>query len=90
MTAAKQSTAVAGTEAKPVTIKPASYVKGSHTARVRSEQDERRVELLALRDVLEAQRVALVDQIEDIGSALSLLSDPGQPVNVVPLRQAGQ
>jgi hypothetical protein len=65
--------------------KPATYVKGSHTARVRTEQDERRVELLALRDVLEAQRVALVDQIEDIGSALSLLSDPG--ANVVPLRQ---
>jgi hypothetical protein len=68
--------------------KPASYVKGSHTARVRTEQDERRVELLALRDVLEAQRVALVDQIEDIGSALGLLSDPG--ANVVPLRQAGE
>lgn len=66
--------------------KPASYVKGSHTARVRSEQDERRVELLALRDVLEAQRVALVDQIEDIGTALGLLSDPG--TNVVSLKAA--
>ena len=64
--------------------KPATYVKGSHTARVRTEQDERRVELLALRDVLEAQRMALVDQIEDIGSALGLLSDPGS--NVVALR----
>lgn len=82
-------TAVKPEAAAPVT-KPAktSYVKGSHTARVRTEQDERRVELLALRDVLEAQRVALVDQIEDIGTALGLLSDPG--TNVVPLRQAGE
>jgi hypothetical protein len=85
MTSAAKSTAMPGTEATSTARKLATYVKGSHTARVRTEQDERRVELLALRDVLEAQRMALVDQIEDIGSALSLLSDPG--ANVVPLRQ---
>lgn len=87
MTATK-STAMPGTEAKAVLAKPTTYVKGSHTARVRTEQDERRVELLALRDVLEAQRVALVDQIEDIGDALGLLSDPG--TNVVPLNRAAE
>lgn len=66
--------------------KPQSYVKGSHAARVRAEQDERRVELLALHDVLSAQRDGLNDQIEDIGAALSLLS---QPSNVVSM-QAGE
>lgn len=62
------------------------YVKGSHAARVRSEHDERRTELLALRDVLEGQRCALVDQIEDIGAALMLLSDPGAKPSVVSLK----
>ena len=64
------------------------YVKGCHTALVRAEHDERRTELLALRDVLEGQRVGLVDQIEDIGTALMLLSEPG--ADVVPIRQAAQ
>jgi hypothetical protein len=75
-------------EATPKPTRTQSYVKGSHTARVRSEQDERRVELLALRDVLDGQRIALVDQIEDIGAALLLLSDPGS--NVVPLKAAAE
>lgn len=52
-----------------------SYVKGSHAARVRAEQDERRVELLALHDVLSAQRDGLNDQLEDINEALRLLSE---------------
>lgn len=84
----KANTAVPGTEPKAITAKAPSYVKGSHAARVRSEHDERRTELLALRDVLDAQRVALVDQIEDIGAALMLLSDPGS--NVVPIKAAAE
>lgn len=72
--------------AAPRQTKAATYVAGSHSARVRAEHDERRTELLALRDVLEGQRSALVDQIEDIGEALMLLSDPG--TNVVSLKAA--
>lgn len=70
-----------------------SYVAGSHAARVRQEHDVRRTELLALRDVLEAQRIAIVDQIEDIGTALMLLSEPA-PVaahaNVVSISSAAE
>jgi len=74
---------------RPQTKAPA-YVKGSHTARVKAEQDERRVELLALHDVLNAQRDALNDQLADIGDALALLSRPDdlQKPNIVPLQAA--
>lgn len=69
-------------EAAPVPAqrpaKAAGYVKGSHAARVRSEHDERRVELLSLRDVLSAQRDGLNDQIDDIANALMLLSEPSE------------
>ena len=60
-----------------------SYVQGSHAARVKAEQDERRVELLALNDVLCAQRDALDGQIADIGQALMLLSPGAAAGNVV-------
>ena len=65
------------------TAKAAGYVKGSHAARVRSEHDERRVELLSLRDVLSAQRDGLNDQIDDIANALMLLSEPSAFANNV-------
>lgn len=76
MTAAKSIEAVAA----PKPAKAVSYVQGSHAARVRAEQDERRVELLALHDVLSAQREALDGQIADIGDALALLSPPSNVV----------
>ena len=77
--------------APPKPTKPATYVKGSHAAGVRADHDKQRVELLSLRDVLTGQRDTLNDQIEDIGDALSLLSDPGTRVaNIVPIRQAGE
>ncbi len=60
-----------------------SYVKGSHAALVRKEHDERRTELLSLRDVLTGQRDALSEQIEDIGDALTLLSEPAPTLAVV-------
>lgn len=60
-----------------------SYVKGSHAARVRTEHDERRTELLSLRDVLTGQRDALSEQIEDIGDALTLLSEPAAALSIV-------
>lgn len=70
--------------------KPRSYVKGSHAARVRAEQDERRVELLALHDVLSAQRDGLNDQIEDIVEAIQLLSEaiPSAPQVREPIEMA--
>lgn len=77
MTAPKQTE----TAPAPKPVKAAGYVPGSHAVRVRTEHDERRVELLSLRDVLEAQRDALDVQISDIGDALSLLSllsSPGE------------
>ncbi|MET3924577.1 hypothetical protein [Devosia sp. 2618] len=81
----RSTTAVPGTEAQPARdAKVASYVKGSHAARVRAEQDERRVDLLALHDVLSAQRDGLNDQLSDIGEALAMLSAP----NVVSLKAA--
>lgn len=61
------------------TVRP-TYAKGSHAARVRAEQDERRVELLALHDVLSAQRDGLNDQLADIGEALGMLSAPASNV----------
>ena len=53
-----------------------TYVVGNHAARVRQEHDQRRTELLALRDVLTGERDALSAQIDDIGTALTLLSEP--------------
>ena len=74
-------------QAKPT--KPASYVKGSHTARVRSEHDERRTELLARDEILAGEIQRREDERHDIGEALRLMSDPGE-ANIVPLRQAGE
>lgn len=77
----------------PKPVKAQTYVKGSHAARVRAEHDERRTDLLALRDVLCAQRDALNDQIEDIGNALTLLSEPAPAAahaNVVSINSAAE
>lgn len=87
MTTRKPSPAKETAPAPKPQAKPQTYVKGSHAARVKAEQDERRVELLALHDVLSAQRDALNDQIADIGEALALLSDPSKP-KIVPLQAA--
>jgi hypothetical protein len=74
----KAQTTIETPAAAARTAKASGYVKGSHAARVRSEHDERRVELLSLRDVLSAQRDGLNDQIDDIANALMLLSEPSE------------
>lgn len=89
MTARKHTEMTAGEQmAAPRSPKAPSYVKGSHAARVRTEHDAQRVELLALHDVLSAQRDGLSDQIEDIVDALQLLSAPA--TNVVALNAAAE
>ena len=73
--------------AKP---KPSSYVKGSHTARVRTEHDERRTELLARDEILAGEIQRREDERHDIGEALRLMSDHGMPSNIVPITSAAQ
>ena len=70
--------------------KPASYVKGSHTASVRADHDERRTALLARDEVLAGEIERRQDERHDISEALRLMSDPGEAANVVPLRAAGE
>lgn len=89
MTTTAKTTEVTTPATKP--SKPASYVKGSHTARVRSEHDERRTELLARDEILAGEIERRHAEREDIGEALRLMSDPGDAkANIVPLRQAGE
>lgn len=89
MTATKPSEA-AQTTPKP--NKPATYVKGSHTAGVKADHDERRVAMLARDEVLAGEIQRRQDERDDINEALRLLSDPGEArnPNIVPLRQAGE
>lgn len=68
---------------------PAAYVKGSHTASIRVDHDERRTALLARDEVLDGEIRRRQEERDDINEALRLLSDPGAS-NVVPLTSAAQ
>ena len=86
----RSSTAATGTEPTTIT-KPAKapvYVKGSHTAAVRVDHDERRTALLARDEVLDGEIRRRQEERDDINEALRLLSDPG--ANVVHLTSAAQ
>ena len=74
-------------EANPVrTAKAQTYVPGSHSARIRTEHDERRTELLARDEVLAAEISIRETERHDISEALRLTSEPApvqQGANVV-------
>lgn len=78
--------------AKPIEItapvvKPAkaiAYVKGSHTASVRVDHDERRTALLARDEVLAGEIQRRQGERDDINEALRLLSHPGEVSVVLP------
>ena len=56
--------------------KAASYVAGSHAARVRTEHNERRTELLARDEILAGEIERREQERHDISEALALMSEP--------------
>lgn len=71
--------------------KAATYVAGSHTARVHAEHEERRTELLARDEILAGEIERREAERHDIGEALRLMSDPGVSVkNVLPFEAAAE
>lgn len=75
MTAAKSEVVTT-----PEPARAAAYVKGSHSARVRAEHDERRTELLARDEVLAAEIEVRQNERHDINEALGLMSAPAPVV----------
>lgn len=60
----------------PRQTKAATYVAGSHAARVRAEHDERRTELLARDEILAGEIERREAERHDINEALQLMSQP--------------
>ena len=82
-------TATKSAETAASVVKAASkpaYVKGSHTASVVVDHEERRTALLARDEVLDGEIRRRQEERDDINEALRLLSHPGEPANVVTLR----
>lgn len=82
------STRTQATEPTASVVKAAkpAYVKGSHTASVIVDHEERRTALLARDEVLDGEIRRRQEERDDINEALRLLSHPGEPANVVTLR----
>lgn len=70
--------------------KAATYVPGSHSARIRTEHDERRTELLARDEVLAAEIAIRETERHDISEVLRLTSEPAaqQGANVAQFPQS--
>lgn len=82
------------TPAEAVTpAKSTTYVKGSHTASVRADHDERRTALLARDEVLDGEIRRRQEERDDINEALRLTSEPAQVAayaNVVSINSAAE